>query len=41
MSSVWPIRTLRSVAGAMAEAKFVDAGSAKDADGYSPRTAAF
>lgn len=39
MSSVWPIRTLRSAAGAMAEAKFVDASSAARADGYSPRTA--
>ena len=38
MSSVWPIRTLRSAAGAMAEAKFVDASSATSADGYSPRT---
>lgn len=28
LSSVWPIRTLRSVAGAMAEAKSVDANSA-------------
>ena len=38
MSSVWPIRTLRSAAGAMAEAKFVDANSAGCADGYSPKT---
>lgn len=41
MPSVWPVRTLRSVAGAMAEAKFVDANSARECGRLLPEDEVF